>query len=328
MAALAFLKLVFLAFAVAVAEGEDSCMIQEDHSSAQATAIQFLQTRLAVDEEDRHEARPSIVPLLPIYYFHIPKAGGTQFGDSILLFEHLCWNLTHQDIEYLQNSMSCYGNDFCAWSQDFENMCSVADMRRFGIRFRDHSGIGSFYGQWAKGHGLTMLRQPEQRILSAFRYHYHSWPFSIFGRGPEDELEYAKSVAGCAVKMLTRDGTSIGLGHSSTVCGDLAPATDGETKQAIERLAEGFHYVGIVEEWSKSMCLFHAMFGGTCQAQEFSSGNSNSNSSAYDTSVLQGWRDEQDGKLYKEGLILFQTSLHRYRITDESVRRCELEAKR
>mmetsp|Transcript_83701 Transcript_83701/g.148068 ORF Transcript_83701/g.148068 Transcript_83701/m.148068 type:complete len:119 (+) Transcript_83701:121-477(+) len=109
--------------------------------------------------------------------------------------------------------------------------------------------------------------------------------------------------------MLTRDGASSGKGTDSAVCGDPVRATDGETEQAIERLAEGFPYVGVLEEWSKSMSLLHAMFGGTCQAKEFLSGSSNSNSSAYDISVLQGWTDEQDGKVYKEGLILFQKSL-------------------
>merc|ERR1712176_727939 len=39
-----------------------------------------------------------------------------------------------------------------------------------------HSGIGSNFSLYYKGHGAIFLRQPEQRLASAYNYHYHSWP--------------------------------------------------------------------------------------------------------------------------------------------------------
>jgi len=246
----------------------DSLKVEDcDASLVESMRAEMLQSSAVLSP--MYEPGTHIVPDLPVYFLHIPKAAGIQFGTSILLLERTCWNLTRHDIDGLQAGLSAEETHDFDFSQEFEDMCSLADMRRFGYYFRDHSGIGSAYGQYAKGHGLTMLRQPEQRILSAWSNSplaYHSWPYYIFGRDPEDELEFAKVVAGCSVKMLTRDGASHATGSDLTVCGDPAPATDGETKQAVERLAEGFHYVGILEEWTKSMSLFHAMFGGTCQA--------------------------------------------------------------
>ena len=152
----------------------------------------------------------------------------------------------------------------------WEERCNLVDLRSYGYLFADHSAIGSLYSKYIKGQGLTMLRQPEQRILSGYYDDLHSWPYYLFdNRPPRSELEYAKIVAGCGVKLLTRDGHSAERGHYNTVCGDPAPATHDETALAIERLIEGFPFVGIQEEPVQSICLFHAMFGGTCTPQEF-----------------------------------------------------------
>jgi len=209
----------------------------------------------------------------------------------------------------------------------------LVDLRSYGYLFPDHSGIGSLYSRYVKGQGLTMLRQPEQRILSGYYDDLHSWPYYLFdNRPPRSELEYAKIVAGCAVKLLTRDGQSAESGRYNTVCGDPAPATHDETTLAIERLIEGFPFVGIQEEWVQSICLFHAMFGGTCTAQEFGSANADTGSSSanstsgYDTSVLKGWTDEQDGKLYAEGIRLFQNSLQHFHVNAENCLSCMQEA--
>jgi len=214
----------------------------------------------------------------------------------------------------------------------WEETCNLVDLRSYGYLFADHSGIGSVYSRYVKGQGLTFLRQPEQRILSGYNDNFHSWSYNFFDRPPSSELEYAKVVAGCAVKMLTRDGQSSAIGLHGTVCGDPAPATHYETTLAIERLIEGFPFVGIQEEWMQSICLFHAMFGGMCTAQEFGSANTGTGSSSanstsgYDTSVLKGWTDEQDGKLYAEGLRLFQNSLQHFHVNAENCLSCMQEA--
>jgi len=308
----------------------------------QSTAV-LANTHTRVHTHARTHARPvqldgdksSEQSITPVFFLHIPKCGGTTLAKVLLLFDGVCSKMTDQERENLLAAQS-FGSIGKRWGVNYsedtwEDMCSLVDLRSSGYAFGDHSGIGSLYSKYIKGHGLTVLRQPEQRILSGYGDAFHSWRIDLFGRKPSSHLEYAKVVAGCAVKMLTRDGQAEGQSSwGSSVCGDPVPPTNDETTLAIERLAEGFPYVGITEEWTQSICLLHAMFGGTCTAHEFASenaGSSSANSTAgYDTSVLEGWTDEHDGKLYAEGMRLFQNSLQHFQVNTESCMLCMQEA--
>ena len=44
--------------------------------------------------------------------------------------------------------------------EPWEETCNLVDLRSYGYLFADHSGIGSVYSRYVKGHGLTFLRQP------------------------------------------------------------------------------------------------------------------------------------------------------------------------
>jgi len=312
---------------------EDSVAESMRTELLQSTAVlaKYAHTHKGSPAGWREKATQSITP---VFFFHVPKCGGTQFGASLLLFEGVCWNMTYQYRErLLAGDREALVPLPISGDEPWEETCNLVDLRSYGYLFADHSGIGSVYSRYVKGHGLTFLRQPEQRILSGYNDHFHSWKEQL-DPPPSSELEYAKAVAGCAVKMLTRDGTS-GFSPGTvldTVCGDPAPATHYETTLAIERLIEGFPFVGIQEEWMQSICLFHAMFGGMCTAQEFGSANTGTGSSSanstsgYDTSVLKGWTDEQDGKLYAEGLRLFQNSLQHFHVNAENCLSCMQEA--
>merc|ERR1719356_1744583 len=50
-------------------------------------------------------------------------------------------------------------------------------------------------------------------------------------------------------------------------CGDMS-APEPSTDLAIKRL-DGFKFVGLVEHWALSMCLFHTKLGGTCTELDF-----------------------------------------------------------
>lgn len=281
----------------------------------------FLQQSLILAEAQESRDRvknSSTESILPLYFFHIPKAGGTEFQHVIVASPGVCWNLTDADLQKVRSSSTHPGEDsrHLSLSQDVESICHVADLRWAGIVFNDHSGISNFYSSHVQGHTVALFRQPEQRILSGYSDSFHSWPLRIYGRWPSSLLEYAEVTSGCAVKMLTRTGASAQKGQNDTVCGQPEKASERETELAIRRLQDGFRYVGILEEWALSICLWHSMFGGSCGAFEFQSANS-ANMTA-DISELEGFVDVSDGQLYTAARKIFDNSLESYGVSMQS----------
>lgn len=186
-------------------------------------------------------------------------------------------------------------------------------MRRWGVTFASHTGITSVYSQFYAGlqaHGFIMLRQPEQRLLSAYYYH-------LGVQATQTPKDYAVARAGCTVKLLTRSGEA---------CSDPLQPSDHEVRLAVQRLQGGFAYVGLVEEYDLSVCLIHAMFGGECSASEFTSSNEGTTnstlSSAYDTSVLEGFTDDFDGPVWQQGQVIFRFHLQLFRVSSASCHAC------
>ena len=99
---------------------------------------------------------------------------------------------------------------------------------------------------------------------------------------------------------------------------------------ALERLREGFAFVGLQEEWSLSICLFHAKFGGPCRSVEFLDTRPYSPranvTSTYDTAILNGWVNEMDRSVYAEAVKIFNTDLEKFGVSHESCRACYEEA--
>jgi len=217
------------------------------------------------------------------------------------------------------------------WGDDItvEDECKgdIPDLRYMGIKFGIHAGISTIFQQHVKGHGITVLRNPEQRLLSAWNDEYHSWPWAWLRRDPHDISELASYLQGCAVKMMNRDkisdmhGTSDHeLSSNVSSCGDPSPVTETELQFALRALKEDFKYVGILEEYTNSICLFHTMYGGLCTDKEISNTRTNTSSASstsdgspeYDISVLNGWVDVYDGLLYSEGLAIFSQQMQHY----------------
>jgi len=150
----------------------------------------------------------------PLYWVHVPKCN-SGFIRSVLFLPTMCQNMSEAASIKLRNksllSESITKLDF---NPAIEDECpgDVADLRDLGPTFADHSGIGSFFLDSVKGHGMIVLRQPEQRLISAWNDEYHSWPTSLLGRDPYNINEFASFVSGCATKMLTRHQVSDGLG--------------------------------------------------------------------------------------------------------------------
>ena len=187
-----------------------------------------------------------------------------------------------------------------------------------------HSGVNSIYQSKVNGRGFTILRQPEQRIISAWNHNQHSWPFYYYERWANTMGEFAEAVSGCAVKMMTRDGSATAGSNMDphAPCGDPVPSTDAETRLAVNRLRDGFVFVGILEEWDMSICLLHKMFGsGPCHGVEFGNARRGAKSTSfYNTSDLNGFVDVHDGILYAEAFQIYRSLLQKY---DVSASTCE-----
>ena len=52
-------------------------------------------------------------------------------------------------------------------------------------------------------------------------------------------------------------------------CGRKKVIDEKEFAEAKRRLQSGLAFVGLVEHWELSICLFHAMFGGTAREAQF-----------------------------------------------------------
>merc|ERR1719323_2746000 len=152
---------------------------------------------------------------------------------------------------------------------------------------------------------MTMLRQPEQRLISAYHDLVGTWPslhaapHHSWGGWPTKELppvdEVARYAAGCATRMLVHGGYSCG--------GGLGPPSLQDVADAKRHLREGFIFVGLTEEWALSICLLNRMFEVRCHARQFSDTRPGHDKETedlwYSTEPLKGFRDPYDGEVYE-----------------------------
>jgi len=204
----------------------------------------------------------------------------------------------------------------------------------------DH-GICKNYNT-SKGNIVAIFRQPEQRVLAGFHYGKFDAPKT------QSATAYANAVAGCQVRMLLGMGTEFGC-EGKRWLGDVTDKPDltkwnSSIKKALRRLNEGVAFIGIVEQWALSVCLFHAMFGGNCHWREFQNtrigdlrvvnkeGNhvaaiANSSSRCwsrvqcgYNISILGGWRDEIDAALYERAVAIFWSNVKLFNVSTTTCR--------
>lgn len=180
------------------------------------------------------------------------------------------------------------------------------------LQAQGHRTIGGGEEEFAPYDGKTvlMMRQPEERLLSAYDVGKMGCTMC------ENEIDFAPTVAGCATKMLARSGEEVG-----TPClQPCDPPTKEEMELATERLLHHTAFVGIVEEWELSICLFHSVFGGKCNKLEVVNVHPNPNSTNpgnHDLARLGGFVDPYDGPLYNVALGLFWARVQEHNLTRE-----------
>ena len=112
-----------------------------------------------------------------------------------------------------------------------------------------------------------MFRRPAQRLISAFLHGKHAVGSGLWQRGQRDAQYDALNlsawarhpgIAGCMTKMLT--------GHQ---CADGVAVTAQLVRDALRTLRGRFRFVGIVERWELSVCLYHRILGHRPVGAEF-----------------------------------------------------------
>lgn len=327
------MSILLLLMLMQVVFSEDA---SDEDCSAKSASTELLQTSLDLTSHPK-KASSSVAPVIPIKdvlplaWIHVSKCAGTSFVNVLLLLDGVCPDLDLASFQRIaeppEGSEMVDAGTQVGPAPDWEGKCDVMNLKFAGIQFNDHSGIGEYYEKFVKGHGAILLRQPQQRIISAYHFSQHDWPEMFYGRWAADIDEYAKTVAGCTVKMLTRTGESGDYGYDATVCGSPIVATQEETALAVTRLREGFVYIGLVEEYELSICLLHKMFGGPCKPWELeASSNANLSASFYDETELNGFRDLADGALYDEGKRIFDSNAVKYGANSDSCGECYTQA--
>jgi len=258
--------------------------------------------------------------LKPITWIHAPKTGTSMVN---LFYSHpnIC-PLVPKGIKMPDNRDLPDRDLFAAYPPDL--FCPGSFKYDRGLEIQAcHGAAGSLYED-IKGHIVAMFRQPEQRLLSA--YHdtvwrtSHSWNSTI--REPRDALDFAEVMQGCETKMIARQ-TEFNDADSNPCFGPPSPpATEDESDLAVQRLREGFAFVGLTDEWDISVCLFHAKFGGDCHAIEFvdsrlGAGRGDTDSK-HNTSELHGFEDKVDGRLFEEAVRIFDEDTSRFGVSASS----------
>mmetsp|Transcript_115011 Transcript_115011/g.245640 ORF Transcript_115011/g.245640 Transcript_115011/m.245640 type:complete len:145 (-) Transcript_115011:254-688(-) len=106
-----------------------------------------------------------------------------------------------------------------------------------------------------KGHYMTFLRQPEQRMLSAWNFLFR--PRHDFTVGLND-TSTKLYLSGWRVKKLTRKGEYLGPVDWSWLYPN--EATRAEIEEAKIRLETGFSFIGISDQYDLSLSLFNKMY--------------------------------------------------------------------
>ena len=301
--------------------------------SLESETMQLLQHRLALEgpQEQRLKAAE------PINWVHFPKAG-TSFLNAIIHLPGVCplaVNLTIGE----QSLGPCF---LQIWT---DVMCSqLCDQEKFTCKSDLHMPHPPIDDYWAeKGTFMGFFRDPDQRILSG--YHddmdnlasvnirdflrmYDEDPLEQMANCTMEEgapkipiLEFAESWKGGMTYQLVVEHPT-----TQTLDPDRKAMTRADAEKAARRVRDGFAFVGITEEWSLSVCLFHKMFGGSCQQSDFTdtrpSAAGKSAHVAYNTSELMGWHDDIDEVVYAAALDVFRANLMFFNVSHSTCREC------
>ena len=168
---------------------------------------------------------------------------------------------------------------------------------------------------------VAMFRAPKQRLISAYHNGKHCDGFQQVDKAPNwkhmSVADYARhpGIPGCTTRMMLGGKCARAKHVQQTFNRHRAAA-------AVRALA----FVGILERWRDSICLFHKMHGGLPRDIEFAMTHSTQSHrvavqkpgtlfdapTPYDESVLDGVEDPDDEAVYAAALETFAAEMRRY----------------
>lgn len=258
-----------------------------------------------------------------VAWVHIPKTGGS-FGTTLVHYAnsslpktaHMPTGRNQSDPEDRTTEGSQGEWNFFKfkypYEQWFQGVFWHDDNNPANHVAVDTQPVGS-YSDW-KGNFFGIFRQPEHRILSAF-YHF------MHGKG--DLLEYAHEIQGQTASMMSMGKKAVSkikceFREDSHIHCPIAKVTKPDVRLAIERL-KGFAFIGLLEQYDLSVCLFHRMFQSECLAVEFinmrphiSSALETKDKKSEDLALLMNHQDPFDGPLYAAAEHIFWENVRKY----------------
>eukprot|EP00811_Abedinium_folium_P000392 NODE_10359_length_1358_cov_2.223396.p1 GENE.NODE_10359_length_1358_cov_2.223396~~NODE_10359_length_1358_cov_2.223396.p1 ORF type:complete len:313 (+),score=76.04 NODE_10359_length_1358_cov_2.223396:107-1045(+) len=243
-------------------------------------------------------------------WFHVERTG-TSFAN--VLFTWACEDISD---DFFAESSSLHGSDMAT----LKNMSKYKLVMCPGF-LHAHYAIGAHACQTYAGVKTFagMFREPGQRLIS---YYHHEQAQCAAGlhcneyfQTSKTAIETAKQYQGCYAKML--NGLSCGAEDTSDM--QLSMYADN----AIVTLHTQFAFVGIVEDWDISVCLFHVMLGGSCNEREFVNVDriGNDTIKTYDQeAVLGSWFDKYDHLVYEAARTTYYKNIIRHTVSKKLCR--------
>jgi hypothetical protein len=279
-----------------------------DRSFTEEPANPVSQQRDAARRQDQAEQKPrgasaqsEGLNASQLAWLHVPKTG-TSFANTLVSWG--CDQLDEDDIvddSYMLPSGMYVPKFFATHRAQCENILHICSGH--------HPIADKSCNDWNahKGNFVALFREPEQRLISGFHHDLHD-----YNNKNASLHEYATAMQGCTVRMLT-----------GFKCGDNDAGVNPTMQEhAIQRIHEGFAFVGLTEQWALSVCLFHAMFGGECHRREFANVRPGEmhTTELYSLDGLNGFRDKYDGAVYAKAKSVFYSNLAKYNVNEDTCR--------
>jgi len=176
-----------------------------------------------------------------------------------------------------------------------------------------HSWRGSFVG---------IFREPKSWMVSSFNH----FAGDVFNGS--EITRFANHTKGTVTKLLSGRTTDLPMfcnfrykpncsstGGNHPDCERCLEPAAADLPKALARL-RGFAFIGLLEQFDFSTCLFHAMFGGTCHPVELVNMRPGVENNNVDDlyKMLEGADDPYDQAVYDAASNVFWKNMHKFNV--------------